>query len=452
MRRTLFVKDKSFYGMIINIAIPVVLQSLITIGVNMVDTMMLGAFGEYQLSGSALANEFITIFQIMCLGMGFGAAVLTAKYYGAKELDRFKKIVTIVFRLCFCVALVFSLVSLWIPGFIMGIFTGDRLIIDYGIKYFKVSAYTYLPMALSLITTAILRSSGEVRWPLITSAFIFFVNIFCNWVFIFGHLGAPRLEITGAALGTLIARIVEAAMILGFFLWKEKNIGYRIGDLFISCKSEARNYLVFCVPVIISDTLLGLGNSMVSVIIGHLGASFVAANAIVSQVMRMSTILTQGVSNSSSVITGQTLGRKEYDKAYDQGITFWILSILLGLLAGGIILGICPFILKQFAIEEATVKISKQLMLAVAIMVVFQSMQSVLTKGVLRGGGDTKFLMVADILFLWLLSIPLGYAAGFVWELSAFWIYVALKADWIVKSLWCSGRLIKGEWVKKFSA
>ncbi len=446
---TVFVRDKFFYKNMLKIAIPVILQSMITMGVNMMDTLMLGSYGEIQLSGSSLANEFINIFQIMCFGLGFGAAVLTAQYWGAQNIKAFKKSVTIMLRICLLVAVAFSVVTYMAPEAIMEIFTNDAAIIEKGSLYFKISAWAYIPTGISLTLTSILRSMREVKLPLIMSIVAFFTNIFFNWVFIFGKLGAPEMQIEGAALGTLISRLVEMAVIGGYFFFVEKRVGYRIKDFFMKCNDQLKLYFQYAIPVLVSDTLLGLGNSMVSIIMGHIGASFVAANAIVSQVVRMSTVFNSGVANASSVLTGNTLGEGETKKAYDQGITFFFISILVGIVAAGIIIAFCPVMLRGFDITAETEMIARQLMFSVAIMVVFQSVQNVLTKGVLRGGGDTKFLMVADILFLWVVSVPLGYLTGLVWDMPAFWVYAALKADWAIKSVWCAFRLFKGKWIKR---
>ncbi|MGI6707304.1 MAG: MATE family efflux transporter [Clostridia bacterium] len=445
----LFVRDKQFYNTVLRLAVPIVLQGMITIGVNLMDTLMLGSYGEIQLSAASLANEFINIFHILCMGMGYGAAVLTAQYWGSQDIPALKKVVTIMLRICLALASLFTLVTFFLPGGLMRIYTTDEAIIEKGILYFRISAAAYLMMGLSLTLTAILRSVREVKVPLISSIVAFFVNIFFNWVFIFGNLGAPEMQIEGAALGTLIARFIEMLMIGGYFLFADKKIGYRVKDLFVPCRDYIPLYIQYSIPVLVSDALLAFGNNVVSMIMGRIGASFVAANAIVAQVTRMSTVFTQGVSNSSSVITGNTLGEGDWDKAYKQGITFLCLSVIIGLFAGGIILAICPLIIGGFNITAETTAIAYQLMYAVAIMVVFQSVQSVLTKGVLRGGGDTRFLMVADVLFLWLASIPLGYLAGLVYRLPAFWIYVALKADWMIKSVWCAVRLVKGKWLKR---
>lgn len=448
----LFVKEKSFYKLILSIAVPVVLQNMITIGVNIMDTLMLGNYGEIQLSASSLANEFINIYHIMCMGMSMGAAVLTAQYYGAGNNPSLKKIVTIVLRMGLVIAAAFTVATLLFPEELMRLYTPDEAVIEKGVLYFRISAVTYVLLGVSLILTNILRTVHQVRFPLVLSIVTFFVNVFFNWVFIYGRLGAPEMQIEGAALGTVIARLVECGSLVTYFFVFDKRIGYRIKDLFMKCGDHVRVYITYAIPVMVSDTLLALGNSAVSIIMGHIGASFVAANSIISQTVRLSTVFNQGLSSASSVITGNTLGKGERDKAYHQGVTFLCLSILIGLAAAIIILLISPLLVESFNITQETKDIAYQLMASVSVMMVFQTVQSVLTKGVLRGGGDTRFLMLADILFLWLASIPLGYLCGLVWHLSPFWIYAALKIDWVIKSVWCIFRLRSKKWIRVVQA
>lgn len=447
--RKIFVRDRVFYQTLLTIALPVILQSLITTGVNFMDTMMIAACGELELSACSLANQFINLFHILCNGMGFGAAVLTAQFWGSQNLSGVRQVTTIMLRICLVISSLFTAASFFVPNVIMGVYTPDGDIIYQGTLYLRLSAATFLLYGVSQTLSAVMRSVRQVKLPLIMAIISFFVNIFFNWVFIFGHFGAPEMRIEGAALGTLIARIVEFLVIAVYFLFIDKRIGYRLRHLFENCSSYIRQYITYSIPVLVSDALLGLGNNMVSVIMGHIGASFVAAFAIVSQVTRMLTIFTQGVSNASSIITGNTIGEGRYEDAYNQGRTFLALAICVGLfasLATGII---CPLIVSSCDLSPETVAIAYQLVAAVCVMTVFNAMQSVLTKGVLRGAGDTRFLMVADILFLWLASVPLGYFAGIVWHLPAFFVYIALQIDHIIKAIWCTIRLNKGKWVKR---
>lgn len=445
----IFVKDKEFYKKVVTIALPVTLQSLINIGINMADTIMLGYFGESQLSASSLANQFLSLFHILCMGIGGGAAVMTAQYWGKRDILSLKKVITLMHRIVFTVATFFMIITLLFPEQIMRIYTPNPELIEKGKEYFSYMAFTYLFLGLSLTSTIVLRSFGAVNIPLYSSLFSLIINVFLNWVFIFGKLGAPRMEIAGAALATLIARIFEFAFICGYLFFFDNKVKYRIKDITMQCKSIISEYFTYSVPVIISDMLLALGNNAVAIVMGRIGSNFVSANAIASVVVHFTTVANHGLANASGIITGNTLGEGEEDKAYRQGVTFFVLSGIIGCIASIIIMIISPYVIGLYNITSETVAIAKELMIAVAINVIFASIASVMTKGVLRGGGDTKFLMVADILFLWIASVPLGILTGLVFRMSPFIIYTALRIDAVIKSLWCIKRLVSKKWIRR---
>ncbi len=444
-----YLGDKVFYQNVAKIAIPISLQSLITIGVNMMDTIMLGKLGEVAISASSLANQFITLFQICCMGMGMGASVLTSRFWGMQNIPSLKKAVTIMYRLCFIIGLGFTVATIVAPGALMQIYTTDADVIREGIGYFRWSIPCYWLLGFSLTTTIVLRSIGQVKLPLFSSIGAFFINVFANWIFIFGHLGAPAMGVEGAALGTLISRIFEFCFICGYFLFIEKRIAYRLHHLLTKCGDMVGEYMRISIPVLISDTLLGLGNNAVAMVVGRLGANFVSANAITTVTMQLSTVFIQGISNASSIITGHTLGQGDTERAQRQGYTFLGLGAAIGLVAGVLIAAISGLVISFYDITEETQEIAEQLMLAIGFIVFFQSVNSILTKGVLRGGGDTKFLMLADILFLWAASVPLGALAGLYWHLSPFLIYTCLKIDQIIKAIWCIFRLRSRKWIKR---
>ena len=219
--------------------------------------------------------------------------------------------------------------------------------------------------------------------------------------------------------------------------------------ILMKCGDLLKDYLRISIPVLVSDGLLAFGNSAVAMVMGRIGKEFVSANAITMVVQQLSTVFIQGISNASSIITGHTLGAGDTERAQRQGVTFLGLGTVIGVLAGGLIMILSWPVINCYNVTGETKAIAEQLMLAVGVIVIFQSMNSILTKGVLRGGGDTKFLMLADILFLWIASIPLGYLAGLVWHLPAFWIYTFLKIDQFIKAVWCVLRLGSKKWIKK---
>ena len=444
-----YLGTKDLYKRMARIAVPVSLQSLITVGINLMDTIMLSGMGDAQLSASSLAGQFINLFMICCMGIGMGASVLTSRYWGMQDLHSLKKAVTLMLRIVLSFAAVFTLATIFIPGLIMRMYSPDREIIDYGIIYLYWLIPTYFCMGLSLTCTIVLRSVGQVRVPLYTSIAAFFVNVFFNWVFIFGKLGAPRMEIAGAALGTLIARVFELAAICGYFFFVDKRMKYRLKHIFMKCGDLLREYIRISIPVLISDSLLALGNNAVSMVMGHIGQAFVAANSVTMVTQQLSSVLTTGVSNASGIITGHTMGEGDFDKAQKQGYAFLFMSFVIGCFAALVILVLRAPIINFYQVSPEAKAIAWELMDAILIIVIFQSMSSILTKGVLRAGGDTKFLMAGDILFLWVASIPLGYLAGLVFHWPAFWIYTFLKIDQIIKCVWCFFRLRSGKWMKK---
>lgn len=446
---SLYIKDKEFYKKVAKISIPIALQGLITTGVNMMDTIMVGAVGETELSAVSLANQFITIFHIFCMGIGMGASVLVSRYYGMKDKNALKKTVAIMLRLTVIMALIFCIATFLIPKQIMQIYTTETDIITLGIEYLKYSVISYFFLGLSITCTIVLRNVGLVKIPLYTSIGAFFVNVGANYIFIFGKFGAPKMGVAGAALGTLIARIFEFSIICGYLFFKDREIEFRIKDTFMKVGALWREYIRISIPVLISDGILALGNNSVAMVIGRLGESFVAANAVTAVTQQLSSVMIQGFSQAGSIVTGHTLGEGDREKALRQGYAFLGIGIIFGFIAAGIITLINAPIIAAYNLSPETKEIAKQLMLSISIIIVFQATNSIMTKGVLRGGGDTKVLMMADNIFLWVASIPLGILAGLVFHLPAFWIYFALKIDQVLKAFWCVIRLKSGKWIKK---
>lgn len=445
-------KDKRFYKQVAGIAIPIALQGFITTGVNMMDTLMIGMVGETQLSAVSLANQFISIYQILCMGIGMGASVLVARYYGMKDRDSLKKTVAIMVRLCVGMATLFCLITAFFPEWIMRIYTVEDAIISNGVRYLEYSVVTYFLLGLSLTSTIVLRNVQKVRLPLYTSIGAFFINVGANYLFIFGKLGLPEMGVAGAAVGTLIARVFEFGIICGHLFWKDQEIGVRVLDVFKRVGNLWREYIRISIPVLLSDGILAIGNNSVAMVIGRLGESFVAANAVTAVTQQLSTTVIQGFSQAGAIVTGYTLGEGNKKKAQEQGYAFLGIGILFGAIGAGIILLISEPMIMAYNLSVQTQEIARELMRAISLIVLFQATNSIMTKGVLRGGGDTKILMLADNIFLWVASIPLGILAGLVLHLPAFWIYFFLKVDQVLKAAWCVLRLRSGKWIKKIKS
>jgi len=442
------VKDPEFYKRSILILVPVVLQNCINQGVNMMDTVMVGNLGEAAISASSLANQFYSIFQILCMGISAAGLVLASQYWGGGDGKTVRRVFDLVMQIVLLAGTAFALVTAFFPERIMSIYSKEADVIAEGVGYLRITALIYLPHGISLVMCNVIRAVGNARLGLVVSAISFLINIGCNYIFIFGKIGLPAMGVRGAALGTLCARVVELAVCVVYILRFEKKLNYRPEGILKLPKRELfSEFRRLGLPAIISDSLLALAASMISVILGHMGKEIVSAYAIVMVVDRLCTVATSGVSSASGVVIGQTVGEGKLERAQTEGYTFLLMSAVIGFVGAILVLCIGTWSIGLYRIAPSTAAITKEMMDASAVVVFFMSVQSALSKGILRGGGDTRFLMVADIIFQWCASIPLGYLAGFVFHWPPAWVLIMLRIDFVIKSVWLVFRLRSGKWI-----
>lgn len=257
------------------------------------------------------------------------------------------------------------------------------------------------------------------------------------------------MEIAGAALGTVIARAVETMIIGGYFFFIENKVAYRSKDIFMKCGDAVGKYFRYSIPVMASDALLAFGNSAVSIIIGHMGTAFVTANAIIAMIQRLCTVFSAGMGQAAHTVIGNRIGEGKKEVAFYEAITLLSLSVIIGVITAVVMRIIGPFFLSFYDISAETYEIAMLMMDATALMIIFQAMQGTITKGILRGGGDTKFVMFIDAGFLWLVSVPLGYYTGLIMHLNAFIVMLCLRIDWMIKTVIGSWRIISNKWIRE---
>ena len=440
--------DRSLYLDTLKLGIPIAGQSLIAVGMNVADTVMLGKMGDAQISAASMAGQYVTLFLACVMGLGMGVTVLTNRYWSMGKPSDLHRSVTVMLRWELLLAGVFAVIGVVFPRFVMGIFTKDAETIAYGMTYLRWLLPCYGCIALSQGCTLVLRSAGKLLVPLAGAAGALGLNVLLNFLLIEGNWGAPRLEITGAAIATSAAWVFQFLTTCGYFFFAEGDIGYRLRELREDCREIMPEYLRISLPVLISDGLLGLGSSVISMVMGHMGPIFAAANSVTVVVIQLSTVLHFGVSGAAGVITGHTMGRGELRKAEARGYAFVVIALGVGLAAALGIVVLREPVLEYYHVSGEAKLLARKLMQVIPVFVVVQSVNGVLTKGVLRVGGDTRFLMVADILFLWTVSIPLGLLGAFKLGWPAVVVYEVMKVDLLLKCGWCLWRLRSGRWQK----
>ncbi len=445
---SLFVKDKAFYRKILMIGLPISAQMIITVGINMMDTIMLGQLDEVALAASSMATQVHSLFHYMSMGLAMGAGVLLARFWGAGDRVVIRKSLSLMYRSCITVSLLFTLVVSLFTRQVMELLTSESEVIYEGVRYLKWAMPCFCLHGLSQCTTIALRNFKRVRIPLYSTIASFFINIFFNWIFIFGKLGAPAMGVAGAALGTLISRSFEFLFICGYFFLAEKNVRFRLREILEPCGDLAGEYFRIALPVMVSDTLLGLGNSATAMVAGRIGTVYMSANSITMITQQISQIFSVGLGQSACIITGNTLGEGDKEKAYRQGVCLTAIGFIVGAACGAVIASLAGVVVSAYKVEAETKQMAVSLMYAISVLVIFLLPNSIMTKGVLRGGGDTRFLMFADVIFLWIVSVPLGWLAAFVFRWPATVIFVSLRLDCVIKAIWCLFRLRSRKWIR----
>ena len=444
-------KDRQLRTAILAITIPIAFQNLITYCTGMMDTVMLGQLGEIQLSGAAVANQFSMLYMGITFGISSGTNVLLSQYWGKGDTKSMRSILSVMYWVTFLLSLIFFGLAYYFPDTILRIFTPDEQVIAEGARYLRVVCLSYWAMGLSNAMLMTLRSVGTVKISLVVYITSLVANTFLNWVLIFGKLGAPRLEMVGAGIATVIARIIEVAIAGVFVFGMEKKIGMRLRHLVRFDPSFARDFGVHVVPVIFNELLWSLGNSALMMVMGRMGRAFVTANSITNITMQFAQTFTFGLSNATSVIIGNTVGAEEYDKAKTVAKGITLASGIVGCVAGAIIFFIRPLIVSFYNIPEETKAVVMSVMAVASLVALFQCMAIIEMMGILRGGGDIHFVLVSDVIFMWICAIPLGAFCGLKLGWAPAAVFLVLKCDEMLKILFATHRIWSGKWVRNLT-
>ena len=436
---TLFVRDKIFYKTTAAIAIPIALQNLITVAVSMMDTLMIGQLGEVQLSATSIANQLWFMLMVVCFGVAGGANVLISQYWGKRDTAVIKRVQAITFKVGFVISIVFMLVALLIPERFMGVFTTETAVIEYGAQYLRILGWSYPLYAMANIAIMMLRSVGTVNISIVVYLTSLVVNTSLNYVLIFGKFGA---------LATLTARCFEFVIAFAYVLWREKKIQFSLKDLLPSNRELYKKYVFISIPVIGNELMWGMGASMVAVVIGRMGTHFVAANSIYTVLNQLVTVAIFGVANAALTVVGNTIGAGEYEQAKQRSVTFMAIAVLFGVLSAVVTLLLGPVVISFYDFSADTIAIAHSITHVGALIVFFQSLATIGMVGVLRAGGDAKFVLVCEVVFLWLVAVPLGFLTGLGLGWPAPAVFLVLKCDEILKSIISLFRIGGFKWLR----
>ena len=439
--------EKDFIYKLIAIALPMGLQSAINMVVNLIDTVMVGTLGDFALSGVNLSSQFPYLYMTVIMGVGNAGMIIASQAWGNNRPDKVKTMLAFCLKICFVVNIVFFLLGFLFPSQILSIYTDEKTIIEMGTPYLRILSFTFLLQSVSMTIVTLLRSVGVNKLGFYTSTMACLLNMVFNWLLIFGHLGFPKMGVSGAAVATVIARIAEF-IVVGGYLFTNENLSFGLEDLSLKIDKDMRgDFVKIGTPSIISEVTGNLNVSAAAMITGRVSPYYIAANTIVHNIWTISSLFLFGIAMGASVMIGHEIGANRMEKANEYSGYFIRIAILIGVLAAVLTQIIAPVITSFFSVSEETLLIAGKLKNAASVAVFFLAMQLILTKGILRGGGQAAAVTKVDLLSCWLINIPVGFIVALVLHADPFFIYLSLRLDYLIKTVWGIRRIQKGDWM-----
>lgn len=445
---SLFVRDKSLYKSLLAIAIPITLQNLINFSVGMLDTLMLSRLGQTALSASSLANQPGFVFMITVFGIANGAMVINAQYWGKKEMEPIRRVFGIALRLALGLGVLLTVLMAAFPTQVMRVFTPEADIVELGVDYLRIIAFTYVFIGFSNVLTIALRSIEVVRISVVVSTSSLVINAVGNYILIFGKFGAPALGVKGAAIATVIARMAECIIITVYLVFVDKRLRLRWKHILSFDRALFADFIRYGAPVVISEVVWSTGIATHAMILGRLGGDAVAASAICSVVQQFTTVFVFGVANACGVVIGKTVGMGDFERAHSYSRTMQVCCVGLGIICGLTMFFLRDFVLLAYSLSGSARQLTNDFLVVNSFIVMFMAYTAPTMIGILRGGGDARFVMLLDLLFVWGVTIPLGALAGLVCGLPLPVVFLCLKIDEPIKMLISSVRLRGTRWMR----
>jgi putative MATE family efflux protein len=429
-------KDKIFLKTMLTIAIPVAIQNLISSSLNMVDTLMISNLGSASIAGVGLANQVFFLYILLTFGINSGGAIFIAQYWGKEDIKNLNKSLGFAIMTSFILGLIFTSVALLFPKQILELFTKETDVINSGVQYLRIVSLSYIMTAISFSYSIALRTTGKPHVPLIVSIISLGTNTLLNYILIFGKFGAPVLGVKGAAIATVIARVIEFTLLLHAVYRGNEYLNASAKELFGWNKEFIKKYVSITYPVILTEGFWALGQVMYTIAYAKLGKSATASIQLTNTIQNLFFVVVKGLASACSIMVGGKIGAEEYDEAYDYAKSFIILSTVSGLILGLSLTLSSDLILKLFNnLEPAVYSSARSIIIIMGLTFVIRVYNNISIVGVLRSGGNTKVAMKIDLSTVWLIGVPLAFIGALILKLPVQYLFLLITTEEVVKAI-----------------
>ena len=441
-------RKRSLRKEIVRLAFPIALQQFMTALVGACDAIMLGKLSQDAMSAVSLATQVTFVFNLFMFAFMAGENMFVAQYYGKGDYTGISQVFSLVTKICGCIAVVFLAGALFFPEQLMRILTNEKTLIVLGSEYLRVIGISYVFSGIAQTFLAIMKNCGAVNMSTLINGVMVILNIALNAVFIFGLSGFPKMGIKGAALATVLATVVQFLWSVGYVLCRIRAVKFSLR----SCEKKLfGRFWQKAVPLLINNLAWGIGFSMYSVIMGHLGTDAVAANGIANISKNLVVCFCLGLGNAGSIIVGNRLGADRLQEAKEVGETLTKTAIIAGIVSGLVLIALSPFITKMVDLTPTARGYLQKMLLISSYYIAGKSVNCMTIGGIFAAGGDSKFGMLCDSVTLWCITVPLGCICAFILKLPVMVVYFVLNLDEIIKLPVVYKHYKKYKWIKNLT-
>lgn len=441
-------RKRSLRKEIVRLALPIALQQFMTALVGACDAIMLGKLSQDAMSAVSLATQVTFVFNLFMFAFMAGENMFVAQYYGKGDYTGISQVFSLVTKICGCIAVVFLAGTLFFPEQLMRILTNEETLIVLGSEYLRVIGISYVFSGIAQTFLAIMKNCGAVNMSTLINGVMVILNIALNAVFIFGLSGFPKMGIKGAALATVLATVVQFLWSVGYVLCRIRAVKFSLR----SCEKKLfGRFWQKTVPLLINNLAWGIGFSMYSVIMGHLGTDAVAANGIANISKNLVVCFCLGLGNAGSIIVGNRLGADRLQEAKEVGGTLTKTAIIAGIVSGLVLIVLSPFITKMVDLTPTARGYLQKMLLISSYYIAGKSVNCMTIGGIFAAGGDSKFGMLCDSVTLWCIIVPLGCICAFILKLPVMVVYFVLNLDEIIKLPVVYKHYKKYKWIKNLT-
>lgn len=441
-------RKRSLRKEIVRLALPIALQQFMTALVGACDAIMLGKLSQDAMSAVSLATQVTFVFNLFMFAFMAGENMFVAQYYGKGDYKGISQVFSLVTKICGCIAVIFLAGTLFFPEQLMRILTNEETLIVLGSEYLRVIGISYVFSGIAQTFLAIMKNCGAVNMSTLINGVMVILNIALNAVFIFGLSGFPKMGIKGAALATVLATVVQFLWSVGYVLCRIRAVKFSLR----SCEKKLfGRFWQKAVPLLINNLAWGIGFSMYSVIMGHLGTDAVAANGIANISKNLVVCFCLGLGNAGSIIVGNRLGADRLQEAKEVGETLTKTAIIAGIVSGLVLIALSPFITKMVDLTPTARGYLQKMLLISSYYIAGKSVNCMTIGGIFAAGGDSKFGMLCDSVTLWCIIVPLGCICAFILKLPVIVVYFVLNLDEIIKLPVVYKHYKKYKWIKNLT-